>query len=135
MGRFTISINNGPTQVMETAEKAVVQPIVETQRVEIPIEKIVPIETVVEKIVEVPVEKIVQVEVEKIVEVPVEKVVEVIKEVKVEVEKLVEVVKHVEVPIEIERLVFKDVVHKDTTSIILFSVLGLVIGFVLGRML
>jgi len=71
---------------------------------------------VVEKIVEVPVEKIVEkiVEVEKRVEVPVEKIVEkeVIKEVPVEVEKIVEKEVIKEVPVEVEKIVEKVVVDE-----------------------
>jgi hypothetical protein len=82
--------------------------------VEVPVEKIVEVEKIVDRIVEVPVEKIVEVpvdrivEVEKIVEkivektieVPVDRIVEVPVEKIVEVEKIVQVGKIVEVPVE-----------------------------------
>ena len=65
----------------------------------------VPVEKIVEKIVEVPVEKIIYVDVEKIVEVPVEKIIE--KIVYIDVEKIVEV--------QIEKIVEK-VVYVDRFS-------------------
>ncbi|MDE5755479.1 MAG: hypothetical protein K2I23_00075 [Clostridia bacterium] len=72
------------------------------------IEKEVPIEKIVEKVVEVPVEKIVEVpvEVEKIVEK------EVKVEVPVEVEKIIEKEVVKEVPVEVEKIVEKEVVKE-----------------------
>jgi hypothetical protein len=79
------------------------------QTVEKPLQTIVERIVEVEKRVEVPVERIVEkiVHVEKIVEVPVEKIVHIVKEVpvevKVEVEKVIEKIK--EIPVEVEKLV------------------------------
>lgn len=92
-----------------------------------------------EKIIEKPIEVVKEVIVEKIIEVPVEKIVEKqvtvveIQKVEVPVEVIKEVVKEIEIPIEIEKLVIRDVVHKDITSIVIFSTLALLAGIIIGR--
>ena len=103
-----------PAPAQEPAPRIVEKEV----RVEVPVEKIVekivevPVEKIVEKRVEVPVEKIVEKRVEVPVEVPVEKIVE--KRVEVPVEKIVEKEVRVEVPVEVpvEKIVEKVVVDE-----------------------
>jgi hypothetical protein len=141
MGKFYVSINDGPSFPVES-DPAVIfnpgipvmgQPISGPLLVEQPTPEII----IQEKLVEKPVEVIREVVVEKIVEVPVEKIVEVEKKITVvEVQKVevpVEVIKEIEVPVEIEKLVIRDVVHKDVTSIVIFSILALMAGIIIGR--
>lgn len=70
----------------------------------------VPVERIIERVIEVPVERILEVEVEKIVEIPVEKIITKTKIETREVEVIVEVIK--EVPKVIEKIEYIDV-HVD----------------------
>ena len=138
MGKFYISVNEGPAVsipkkeavAVESAPIAEVAPVVEAPLAPEPI--------VVEKIVEVPVEVIKEVIVEKRIEVPMIQTQYITKEVPVEitVEKIVQVPVEVvkEVIVEIEKIVDKEVVKHDMNVTIIFTVVSLIVGFLIGKL-